>query len=296
MYYMQDANYNVIALVEGDIEDYAVLERYNYAPYGDITITDADYLTLSESAAGNGLTFQGRRLDAETGLYYFGNRHYHSELGRFGQRDTFGYIDGMNLYEFVRGNPLVLTDPTGGCADQHRRIVAESYSPNVTVVGRNKHECGEARFRVEFSVPPGKKPGHLVQRIDKTMEIIDCATNRKVASGSTFYYETPMREEHGWPTPDTFQTVALDNTCGYIRLQGNAKVLHNWRPGPEFAKGAAPLNPEAYATTPGLELPGADTIPDHPGGDNRYGKHWMEIRWDCCPGSTDRSTRLSTWP
>jgi len=110
MYYMQDANYNVIGIVDeaGDVK-----ERYNYAPYGDITITDAGYLTLSESPAGNTLTFQGRRLDTETGLYYYRNRYYSPELGRFIQRDPLGYVDGMNLYEFVGGRVPKGIDPYG---------------------------------------------------------------------------------------------------------------------------------------------------------------------------------------
>jgi len=109
MYYMQDANYNVIGIVDeaGDVK-----ERYNYAPYGDITITDAGYLTFSESPAGNTLTFQGRRLDTETGLYYYRNRYYSPALGRFMQRDLMGYVDGMNLYEFV-GGMVHLSDPLG---------------------------------------------------------------------------------------------------------------------------------------------------------------------------------------
>jgi len=110
MNYMQDANYNVIGIVD---EEGGVKERCNYAPYGDITITDANYLSRTESAAGNTLTFQGRRLDTETGLYYYRNRYYSPDLGRFMQRDPLGYVDGMNLYEFVGGRVTVAVDPMG---------------------------------------------------------------------------------------------------------------------------------------------------------------------------------------
>ena len=62
---------------------------------------------------GNEMLFQGRRRDPETGLYYYRNRMYHAQLGRFLQRDPLGYGDGMNLYEFVGGRPTGAVDPMG---------------------------------------------------------------------------------------------------------------------------------------------------------------------------------------
>ena len=38
---------------------------------------------------------------------------YHAGVGRFLQRDPAEYVDGANLYEFVRGNPTSLVDPYG---------------------------------------------------------------------------------------------------------------------------------------------------------------------------------------
>jgi RHS repeat-associated protein len=54
--------------------------------------------TVNESLYGNPWTFTGRRLDGETGLMYFRNRMYEVGLGRFCQRDSEGYVDGMSLY------------------------------------------------------------------------------------------------------------------------------------------------------------------------------------------------------
>ncbi len=102
--------YNIRALTDGNG---AVVERYLYTAYGEVTIFDANAQVITESAVGNPYMFQGRRLDAETGLYYFRNRMMSPELGRFVSRDPLGYVDGYNLYEYGGGNPLKRLDPMG---------------------------------------------------------------------------------------------------------------------------------------------------------------------------------------
>ena len=69
--------------------------------------------------AGDALRFTGRRLDQETGLYYYRMRYYLAPIGRFTQEDPIGDLlegpERVNLYSYVTNNPLNLTDPTGGC-------------------------------------------------------------------------------------------------------------------------------------------------------------------------------------
>jgi RHS repeat-associated protein len=61
--------------------------------------------------------FQGRELDPETGLYYYRARYYSPRLGRFISHDPMDYSDGVNMYQFVRGNPVRYTDPFGFAVD-----------------------------------------------------------------------------------------------------------------------------------------------------------------------------------
>ncbi|MDD5081664.1 MAG: RHS repeat-associated core domain-containing protein, partial [Candidatus Omnitrophica bacterium] len=57
----------------------------------------------------------GRRLDVETGLYYYRNRYYSPLFGRFITRDPAGIINGPNLYAYCSNNPVNFVDPWGLC-------------------------------------------------------------------------------------------------------------------------------------------------------------------------------------
>jgi RHS repeat-associated protein len=58
-------------------------------------------------------TFTGREWDAECSLYHYRARTYSPMLGRFLTRDPLGYVDGMNLYEYVKGRPVHFVDFSG---------------------------------------------------------------------------------------------------------------------------------------------------------------------------------------
>jgi len=107
-YYFSDylGSARVITGPTGNIE-----KESDYYPYGgEIAISGSD---------PNRYKFTGKERDSESGLDYFGARHYASASGRFMQPDElFSDQDesdpqSWNLYSYVRNNPLRNTDPTG---------------------------------------------------------------------------------------------------------------------------------------------------------------------------------------
>jgi RHS repeat-associated protein len=58
--------------------------------------------------------YVGLERDDETGLYAMGARYYAAWLGRWTSADPLGIgADGPGVYNYVRGSPIVLTDPGG---------------------------------------------------------------------------------------------------------------------------------------------------------------------------------------
>jgi RHS repeat-associated protein len=104
-YYLSDhlGSHSVIASASGGLE-----KESDYYPYGgEIAVSGSD---------PNHYKFTAKERDSESGLDYFGARHYASTMGRFVSPDSLGghlFDPPFNKYSYVRNNSLSLTDPTG---------------------------------------------------------------------------------------------------------------------------------------------------------------------------------------
>ena len=121
-FYMQDANWNVVALREGS----SVVERYEYDSYGAVriyrgsdsassleqrTVAGQSLKWLDTSLLRNPMLYCGYFHDSETGLYHV--RHRMLGRDRWMQRDPRGYIDGADLYSYVGNRSTASLDPMG---------------------------------------------------------------------------------------------------------------------------------------------------------------------------------------
>jgi RHS repeat-associated protein len=96
------------------------VNREEYTPYGE---------TSFGSFARKRYRFTGKERDEESGLNYHGARYYAPWLGRWISCDPIGLASGLNLYDYVRGNPVRLLDSTGLapesdniCTSPHRAV------------------------------------------------------------------------------------------------------------------------------------------------------------------------------
>ncbi|QCB62586.1 RHS repeat-associated core domain-containing protein [Wolbachia endosymbiont of Drosophila mauritiana] len=90
-------------------------------------ITYEEYLPFGGTALIAGKTarevtekeyrYSGKEKDDSTGLYYYGASYYAPWLLRWINPDPAGTVDGLNLYQFVKGNPINSVD-IGGMVEE----------------------------------------------------------------------------------------------------------------------------------------------------------------------------------
>ncbi len=107
---------NVLQVVDANGQ---ILERYEYDPYGRMSVFDAAGAPRGSvpTVQGSMYGFTGRQIDPESGLLYFRNRYYSPAVGRFLTKDTLGpWADDANHgneYAYAGSTPALRSDPLG---------------------------------------------------------------------------------------------------------------------------------------------------------------------------------------
>jgi len=86
----------------------------------------------------NPYLYNGKELDEESGLYYYGARYYDAEVGRWWSVDpAYDLYYSWSPYNYVRNNPVNLTDPNGMWASTD---VVQNEDGSYTVVGGDEND------------------------------------------------------------------------------------------------------------------------------------------------------------
>ncbi|MEZ4438906.1 MAG: RHS repeat-associated core domain-containing protein [Polyangiaceae bacterium] len=88
----------------------AIISMEEFHPYGTSSYRS---WTGGVEVSAKRYRYTGKERDEETSLYYHGARYYAPWLGRWMSADPAGTVDGTNLFAYVRGSPVVMSDPSG---------------------------------------------------------------------------------------------------------------------------------------------------------------------------------------
>jgi len=90
-----------------------LVNREEYTPYGE---------TSFGSFARKRYRFTRQERDEESGLYYHGARYYAPWMARWISCDPLGVNAGMNVFQYVAGNPMRLVDSSGMNGDEPTEV------------------------------------------------------------------------------------------------------------------------------------------------------------------------------
>jgi RHS repeat-associated protein len=114
--YQLDDRLGSIAVETG--QDAGILSYEAFYPFGGTAIVAGSDPAVVQRKA---LRYSGKRCDDDTGFYYYGARYYLPWQGRWLSADPSGASDGLNLFQFVGGNPTTLVDTDGRGKDDPKQ-------------------------------------------------------------------------------------------------------------------------------------------------------------------------------
>jgi RHS repeat-associated protein len=170
-----DGNGNVAALVNA--ANGTLSANYDYGPFGELI------RQTGPMATANPFRFSTKYDDDESDLLYYGYRYYKPSTGTWANRDPINEQGGVNLYNFVKSNPVSNEDDDGRLSLYGERL---SNQPGF------KDTCGEYAELWDISLDnQTPKGGYIVQEINQTIDVNACYGSRQ--SYHLLFWEIGMK-------------------------------------------------------------------------------------------------------
>ena len=194
-----------------------VISYEEYYPYGSTSYQAVD---KNIRAAAKRYRYTGKERDEETGLYYHGARYYACWLGRWTAADPEGLVDGVNLYGYVRANPLRLSDPNG--TQGRNEMTGEGYNiglhlvPNVTSPPPSKRRRGKQKKPIFYEYFSEVVPATL-----RAIEEYNASHKKKISMNKALFLIT---QAYGEQSP---RKVGLPSKNENRLFNAHAEVKRN---------------------------------------------------------------------
>lgn len=202
-----------------------------------LAINRYDEYGIPQSGNAGRFQYTGQAWLPELGMYYYKARMYSPTLGRFLQTDPIGYGDGLNWYNYVSGDPINRTDPSG-MTDRPCQATVQVCTPvnpgGITVTG-NKYECkacnSEPSLIDRFPTLPGDLAGRYSTQNDGFGDIVVVATLSR----------SKNKPQSGKDNSASSCLLSTAKTNGAALALDTASVALNFVPGGTAAKFTAGL-------------------------------------------------------
>jgi RHS repeat-associated protein len=181
--------------------------------------------------------YSGKECDDSTGLYYYGARFYAPWLGRWVKPDPAGTIDGLNLYCFVGGNPIVDRDTTGLSTGLSKKRPRPAFNANKTHAAEEEYELETGKIAqpgLDKTAAPHRLPYAAINNAATAMEtgtitpsqfksgLIDpLITGSQTSSTNlsvTFATDTPRQKELKQSIPKRYKKGVTDVLSAFSTL------------------------------------------------------------------------------
>jgi RHS repeat-associated protein len=147
----------------------AVISYEEYHPFGTTAYRSSNG---DVEVSAKRYRYTGKERDEETGFGYHGARYLALWLGRWGSADPSGLVDGANLFAYVRGNPVGLSDPSGREGTSAPSFHQAFLSHELSRFDISKAAVDRLLGRVPEPSEDGKKPWLYDVRVHPTTQVI----------------------------------------------------------------------------------------------------------------------------